>query len=192
MRRRAFWSDLSRRARTRRDRTRRRRRLRRERRPDLARHRTPARRARARSRPPSRRRSPARPASGNGASRRHVRRRRRGGRTRRRDGGPATRAARRAPCSPADPQRARRAAVPLSGREAPEAVMLTDRCAGLVDDRPALRREPVPTEERAVVVAGEEARLLALGAVGCVEPGARRLGAGLGLVLLAEREPDAV
>jgi len=111
---------------------------------------------------------------------------------RRRDGGPATRAARIRSEHVERPFRHDAEALALSGREAPEAVVLTDRCAGLVDDRPALRREPVPTEERAVVVAGEEARLLALRAVGCVEPGARRLGAGLGLVLLAEREPDAV
>src|SRR5581483_9032688 len=56
--------------------------------------------------------------------------------------------------------------------------------------RPSARREPVPREERAVVVAGEEARLLALGAARDVEAGAMRLLARLLLALLAEREPD--
>ena len=77
------------------------------------------------------------------------------------------------------------------GREPPEAVVRAER------RRPARRRsspargcEPVPPEERAVVVAGEEARLLALGAPRDGEPGARRLGSRRVLVLLAEREPD--
>src|SRR5258708_9781633 len=48
----------------------------------------------------------------------------------------------------------------------------------------------MPSEERAVVVAREEARLLALGAVCSLEAGLGRLCARLGLRLLTEREPD--
>ena len=62
----------------------------------------------------------------------------------------------------------------------------------LVDDRAGSPREALPPEERAVVVAGEEARLLALGALRGRETGDGRLLAGLLLRLLAEREPDAV
>src|SRR5207244_6774771 len=67
-----------------------------------------------------------------------------------------------------------------------------DGRAGLVDDRARFRREPVSAEERAVVVTGEEARLLALGPVRGLEPRTRRLGTRLHLRLLAEREPDAL
>ena len=48
----------------------------------------------------------------------------------------------------------------------------------------------MPPEERAVVVAAEEARLLAFGAAGAAEAGGRRLRAGLRLRLAAEREPQ--
>ena len=70
--------------------------------------------------------------------------------------------------------------------------MASQLAAGLVDDRAVGGGEAVPAEERAVVVAGEEARFLALGAPRDVEAGALRLGAGRALVLLSEREPDAV
>ena len=63
-------------------------------------------------------------------------------------------------------------AAPLAGREPPEAVVPAELAAVLVDDRAVARLEPVPPEERAVVVAGEEARLLALGA--CARRRARR------------------
>ena len=61
-----------------------------------------------------------------------------------------------------------------------------------VHDRPGPRRDAVSPEERAVVVAGEEARLLALGTACDGEARAVRLGARLLLALLAEREPNAV
>src|SRR5204862_7758456 len=61
-----------------------------------------------------------------------------------------------------------------------------------VRDRPRLCREAVPPEEAAVVVAGEEACLLALATAGDGEAGPPRLGARRLLVLLAEGEPDAV
>ncbi len=47
-------------------------------------------------------------------------------------------------------------------------------------------------EKRPVVVAGEEARLLALGALRGLEPCTLGLGPRGRLVLVAEREPDAV
>ena len=50
----------------------------------------------------------------------------------------------------------------------------------------------MPAEEVSVVAAGEEARLLALGAARGLEPGARGLGSRLVLALLAEREPEPV
>ena len=79
---------------------------------------------------------------------------------------------------------------PLAGREAPEPVVTADATAGFVDEAPGRRREPVPAEERPVVVAAEEARLLALGAARGGEPGGGGLGAGLLLGLLSEREPE--
>src|SRR5207244_4977687 len=57
---------------------------------------------------------------------------------------------------------------------------------------PLLRGHPVPFEKGAVVVACEEARLLALGALRSFEPGRSGFGAGLRLRLLTEREPDAL
>ncbi len=82
-------------------------------------------------------------------------------------------------------------ALALPGGEAPEAVVPAQLAALLVHDRPVPWRQPVAAEERAVVVAGEEARLLALGALRSVESGPLRLRARLRLVLPAEREPDA-
>ena len=68
--------------------------------------------------------------------------------------------------------------------------MLAELLAGLVDDRADRRRQPLPVEERAIVVAREEARLLALRAVGRREPGSSGLGARLLLGLRAQREAD--
>ena len=70
--------------------------------------------------------------------------------------------------------------------------MTAELDAVLVDDRAGTAGEPLPLEERAVVVAGEEARLLALGALGHGEAGRGRLVAGRALALAAERERDAV
>ena len=50
----------------------------------------------------------------------------------------------------------------LAGRVAPDAVVAAELDAVLVDDRAGPAGETLPLEERAVVVAGEEARLLAL------------------------------
>ena len=82
-------------------------------------------------------------------------------------------------------------AAPLAGREAPEAVVAAELAAGLVDDAARSGHEAVAAEEVAVVVAAEEARLLALGPARRVEPGGLGLGARLLLRLVAEREPDA-
>src|SRR6185437_9262139 len=83
-------------------------------------------------------------------------------------------------------------ALPLARREPPEAVMGPERFAVLVDDvaRPCF--EPVAGQERPVVVAREEARLLALRPLRHGEPGGRRFGARRILVLLSQREPDTV
>src|SRR5204862_1713349 len=100
----------------------------------------------------------------------------------------------RARVRPQDIQRARRRdadALALPGRERPVAVMRAELRSGGVDDHALARREAVAREEVAVVVAGEEAGLLALRATGDVEAGTRRLVARRLLVLLAEREPDA-
>ena len=59
-----------------------------------------------------------------------------------------------------------------------------------VDDRALRAVEPTPFEERAIVVACEEAGLLALAALGDIESGSGRLGARLGLRQLAQRELD--
>src|SRR5439155_26928860 len=61
----------------------------------------------------------------------------------------------------------------------------------LADDRAFLRLEPVPVEEGSVVVAGEEARLLALRPPGGGEAGTLGLGPRRLLRLLPEREGDA-
>src|SRR5262249_38650504 len=79
----------------------------------------------------------------------------------------------------------------LARREAPVAAVATELVAILVDDRAVLRLEPAPLEECAVVVAGEEAGLLAFAAAGNGEAGTLRLGARLGLRLSAERKGDA-
>src|SRR5204862_6950393 len=81
-------------------------------------------------------------------------------------------------------------AAALAGREPPEAVVRAELASALVDDRAAFRLHAVPPEEVAVVVPGEEARLLAL------EPPRRRESRVLGLParlllrLRAEGEPE--
>ena len=62
----------------------------------------------------------------------------------------------------------------------------------LVDDRPVGTVQPTTIEEGPVVVAGQEARLLALAAVHGSEPGAFGLGTRFRLGLVAERKDDAV
>src|SRR5690242_9626156 len=79
---------------------------------------------------------------------------------------------------------------PLAGRELPDAAVSAELVPGLVDDRPRPGSDPVPGEERAVVVAGEEARLLALCTARDVEARAMCLVARLLLALVAEWEPD--
>ena len=81
-------------------------------------------------------------------------------------------------------------ALALAGREAPVAVVRAERGAVVRDDEARLAAEAAALEEGAVVVAAEEARLLAVGARGDGEPGTRGLGPGLGLRLGAERELD--
>src|SRR5262249_1963836 len=71
------------------------------------------------------------------------------------------------------------------------AVVLTKGPPVLVDDGSALRQQSAPLEERPVVVAAEEAGLLALGSGRDRQPRARRLLPCLLLRLPAEREPDA-
>ena len=80
----------------------------------------------------------------------------------------------------------------LARRVAPDAVVPAELAAVLVDDRALGGLEAAALEEGAVVVAGEEAGLLALAALGDVEAGSGRLGARLRLRLLAERELDPV
>ena len=70
----------------------------------------------------------------------------------------------------------------LAGREPPVAPMLADHGAALVDDRAGRHREAAPLEEEPVVVAGEEARLLALRAPAAARPA--RCGLRARLVLL--------
>src|SRR6266508_879658 len=80
----------------------------------------------------------------------------------------------------------------LSGREAPVPRVAAELVAVLVDDCTLCGSETAALEERAVVVPGEEARLLALAARRAREACTLRLGASLGLGLLAEREHDPV
>src|SRR5581483_2576490 len=82
-------------------------------------------------------------------------------------------------------------ATALARREPPKAIVATELRSVLVDDRSVLRLQTVAAEERAVVVAGEEARLLALGTASRRQTRALGLGAGRLFVLLAEREGDA-
>ena len=81
---------------------------------------------------------------------------------------------------------------PLARRVAPDAVVPAELVALLVDDRAVGRLEATPLEEGPVVVAGEEARLLALAALGGDEARRRGLGARLRLRQLPERELDPV
>ena len=81
---------------------------------------------------------------------------------------------------------------PLARGEAPDAVVAAELSALLVDDRSLGALEPLPLEEGAIVVAGEEARLLALAALGDLETGGGRLGPRLRLRLSAEGELDPI
>src|SRR5688500_12044869 len=83
-------------------------------------------------------------------------------------------------------------AAALARREAPEAVVLPELPAALVDDGARSRRDPVAREEVPIVASGEKAGLLALRAPRGVEPGGSRLVARLLLRLRPEREPEAV
>src|SRR5262249_267632 len=67
----------------------------------------------------------------------------------------------------------------LAGREAPVTRMPAELAAVLVHDRPLARAEPVSLEECAVVVAGEEARFLALTSARDGKAGSLCLGARL-------------
>jgi hypothetical protein len=78
----------------------------------------------------------------------------------------------------------------LADGEAPVALVRPDLPTALVHERPGARLEAVALEEGAVVVAGEEARILALGAGGDGEPGRRGFGARLLLRPAAERERE--
>ena len=98
--------------------------------------------------------------------------------------GRAPRAGRRRRCSSPGRRAARTAAAPAAtprprrwpGVKRQKPSWRAELAAVLVDDRALGGVEPVPLEEVAVVAAGEEARLLALGAAGGGEPRARRLG----------------
>ena len=79
---------------------------------------------------------------------------------------------------------------PLTGCEGPVAAVRPDHRSSLVGDRSRPRLEAVPLEERPVVAAREEARLLRLRPAGGRQSRARRLGARLVLSLVAERKPD--
>ena len=68
--------------------------------------------------------------------------------------------------------------------------MPAELAAVLVHDRAGGGLEPLPLEEGAIVVAGEEAGLLALAPLGNVQAGRRGLGSRLRLRLAAERELD--
>src|SRR5215218_8857118 len=81
-------------------------------------------------------------------------------------------------------------ALPLARGEAPVARVPSELAPGGVHDRALTGLEAVALEEGAVVVAGQEARLLTLGARGDREPRLGGLGPRLLLVLVAEREPE--
>src|SRR5581483_113111 len=66
-------------------------------------------------------------------------------------------------------------AAALTGRETPDAVVRPEDSAVFVDDVAAVRSEARALEERAIVAAAEEARLLALRARGRDQPRRRRL-----------------
>src|SRR5436190_12569791 len=82
-------------------------------------------------------------------------------------------------------------ALPLAGREAPVPAVASELTAVLVHERARARVEPLALEEGTVVVAGQEARLLALAAPRDREAGALGLRPRLALGLIAERERDA-
>jgi len=66
--------------------------------------------------------------------------------------------------------------------------MASDLLSVFVHDRPFIGFEPAPLEERAVVVARQEARLLALSAPRGCKTCTFSLGARLGLGLRTERK----
>src|SRR4051794_4058881 len=78
----------------------------------------------------------------------------------------------------------------LPGRVAPDAVVAAALDSVLVDDRAGAPGEPLPLEERAVIIAGEEARLLALGPLRDGQARSSSLVARRALALAAERERD--
>src|SRR5439155_5785854 len=82
--------------------------------------------------------------------------------------------------------------LPLARSEPPVTVVLAELVSVLVDDRALLRLKPATLEERPVVVAGKETRLLTLAAARRFEAGALGLGARLSLGLCTERERDPV
>src|SRR5207244_7530937 len=81
---------------------------------------------------------------------------------------------------------------PLPCREPPVALVATELVARLVNDSAGRLGEALPAEERAIVVAREEAGFLAVGTPGDREPGGRRLRARFVLRLRTEREPHAL
>src|ERR671924_327484 len=81
---------------------------------------------------------------------------------------------------------------PLPRREPPKTLVRAESGAVLVDDGSLAGLETVPTQERAVIVAPEKARLLALGPPRDAQARLLGLGPRLVLRLLAEREPDAL
>jgi hypothetical protein len=74
----------------------------------------------------------------------------------------------------------------------PRAGMLPQLAAVGTDDGPRPAADPLPGEEVAQLRTGQEARLLALGALCRLHAGCGCLGAGLCLALLAQREPAAL
>src|SRR5262249_45367253 len=80
----------------------------------------------------------------------------------------------------------------LAGREAPVTVVRAQGRAGAIDDGALSGTNALTLEERAVVVAAEEARLLALRTLGGRESRRSRLRACLVLRLVAEGEADAL
>ena len=70
--------------------------------------------------------------------------------------------------------------------------MASDDVAVQVDDRPGSVVDALAPQEGPVVVSGEKAGLLALAAIRDRQPGLPRLGAGLILRLVAERQPETL
>src|SRR5262249_46350271 len=81
---------------------------------------------------------------------------------------------------------------PLSRRVTPVSLVPSEAAASRVDDRPRRYVETAAAEELTVVVAGEEARLLALGPLGNGKSRCRCLAPDIGLGTVAERKPQTV